>query len=279
MFKTYTLRRATFSDLSENDGRSSRQIQRIVHTEAQKQKTVIHASEILSVVLVLDTTYFDTFGVMVFRCWTRRQNLFWMFIGEETNELYLKGLAHLREKGFTVAAVVCDGKPGLVQQIEAQSIPVQLCQFHFMKNITKHLTKKPKTPAGKELRFLALSAKRMDEESFSETLKIWYEKYEPFLREKTFAPHSAKWQYTHRNLRAAYRMTVKWLPNLFTYKNLPNLGISNTTNTLDGTFSHVKQKVNTHRGVNEVTKRKMISLILNQPSLPKRRKNQLKSVV
>lgn len=279
LWKMYALRRATFANLATDDGRSARQLQRVVHQAAQQKKTVVHASAALPVVLVLDTTYFDTFGVMVFRCWTRRQNLFWTFVGEETNELYLAGLAHLQATGFTVVAVVCDGKRWLAEQIQAQGLPVQLCQFHFTKTMTRYLTKKPKTHAGRSLRALALAAKRMDEASFTDALTTWHRKWEAFLTEKTVTLRTGRWQYTHRNIRAAYRTAQHWLPNIFTYKKHPELGIPNTTNTLDGTFSHLKNKVQLHRGLNEVTKKKMIAFILNQPSLPKRRKNQPKSVV
>lgn len=110
LLNTFALRRATFANLATDDGRSARQMQRVVHAAAQQKNVVVHASALLPVVLVLDTTYFDTFGVMVFRCATRRQNLFWEFVGEETNEAYLAGLAHLQTIGFTVVAVVCDGK-------------------------------------------------------------------------------------------------------------------------------------------------------------------------
>ncbi len=254
-------------------------MQRVIHVAAQQKKIVVHASAQEPVVLVVDTTYFDTFGVMVFRCWNRRQNLFWTFVGEETNELYLAGIAHLQEVGFTVVAVVCDGKRWLAEQITAQGLPVQLCQFHFTKTMTRYLTKKPKTAAGRALRLLALCAKSMNEKMFTDALAAWHEKYEAFLTEKTVTPQTGRWQYTHRNIRAAYRTAQHWLPYLFVYKRFPELNIPNTTNTLDGTFSHVKNKVQVHRGLNDVTKKKMIALILNQPSLPKRKKNQLKNVV
>lgn len=156
---------------------------------------------------------------------------------------------------------------------------MQLCQFHFAKTMTRYLTKKPKTEAGRALRALALSAKRMDEASFTEALTTWHAEYAIFLAERTTTPGTKRWQYTHRGVRSAYRTARNWLPNLFIYKKHPELGIPNTTNTLDGTFSHLKNKVQLHRGLNTVTKKKIISLILNQPSLPKRKKNQPKSVV
>lgn len=278
LWKTYVLKRQTVSNLAVQEDLSERQVRRILRVESRRAPVVVHASVHEPVVLVIDTTYFDEFGVMVFRCATRRQNLFWTFVGEETNELYLAGLAHLQATGFTVVAVVCDGKRWLAEQIEAQGLPVQLCQFHFTKTMTRYLTKKPKTSAGRALRSFALSAKRMDEASFTHTLTAWHEKYRVFLTEKTVTHQTGRWQYTHRNIRSAYRTACNWLPYLFTYKKYPELKIPNTTNTLDGTFSHIKGKVYVHRGLNVVTQRKMVALLLSQKSLPKRVKNQLKNV-
>lgn len=279
LWKSYVLRRSTLADLSSEDGRSTRQLQRVLRKESARKRMIIHTTVREPVVLVLDTTYFDSFGVMVFRCATRRRNLFWTFVSEETNEAYLSGIEHLQKIGFKIVAVVCDGKRWLAEQIRAKGIPVQLCQFHFAKTMTKHLTKHPKTKASRALRSLALRAKFLDEESFASALASWNEEYKNFLLEKTVTSGTGRWQYTHRNVRAAHRTALHWLPCLFTCKKFPELNISNTTNTLDGTFSHVKNKVQVHRGLNDETKRKMINLILAQPSLPKRWKNQPKSVV
>lgn len=272
LWRTFVLKRQTFGDLSEADGRSVRQLQRVVHKEAGRKRSVVRASVDEPVVLVMDTTYFPEFGVMVFRCAKRRQNLFWTFVKTETNEEYLSGLAYVQSLGFNVVAVVCDGKRWLGEQISHLGLPVQLCQFHLVKTVTKCTTKKPKTEAGRELRWLALSLKDASEEEFTERLNRWDKKWHTFLNEKTITPQTGRWQYTHRNLRAGIRTIHHWLPRLFTCKNYPELTIPNTTNSLDGTFSHLKQKVNTHRGINVQTKRKMISLILSQKSKPKRKK-------
>ncbi len=197
LWKNYSLRRATLASISADDGRSPRQIQRVLRVAALEQKIELHLNAQELVVLVMDTTYFDTFGVMVFRCATRRRNLFWMFVGEETNEDYLVGLTHLQSQGFTIAAVVCDGKRWLAEQIEGKGILVQLCQFHFTKAVTRHLTRHPKTCAGRTLRSLVLNAKRMNKTDFTQALVAWHEQWGTFLKEKTVTPGTGRWQYTH----------------------------------------------------------------------------------
>lgn len=216
---------------------------------------------------------------MVFRCAVRRRNLFWKFVGEETNEDYLSGIRHLQSLGFTITAVTCDGKRWLAQQIQALGLPVQLCQFHFTKTMTRYLTRHPKTEAGRALRTLALRVTHVGQEEFQHELETWHACWETFLKEKTTVAGTNRWQYTHRRIRAAYRTALQWLPYLFTYQRFPEQNIPNTTNTLDGTFSHLKNKVQVHRGLNQETKRDMIALVLSQPSLPKVKKNQLKNVV
>ncbi|HEY4478754.1 MAG TPA: hypothetical protein VI981_00100, partial [Candidatus Paceibacterota bacterium] len=45
-------------------------------------------------------------------------------------------------------------------------------------------------------------------------------------------------------VRGAYLSMERNLPYLFTYQKYPELNIPNTTNSLDGSFTHLKDKVN-----------------------------------
>jgi len=47
--------------------------------------------------------------------------------------------------------------------------------------------------------------------------------------------------------------------------------LTTTTNTLDGSFSHLKQKVNTYCGINLEAKKKTIE---TSPSIPSKQKNK-----
>ena len=58
---------------------------------------------------------------------------------------------------------------------------------------------------------------------------------------------------------AAYKSLRRNLPYLFTYKNHPNLGIANTTNSLDGgVFTQLKKLTKLHQGMNRSLKTKLI---------------------
>jgi len=54
------------------------------------------------------------------------------------------------------------------------------------------------------------------------------------------------------------------LPFLFTYQNYPDLRLPNTTNTLDGMFSQIKNRLNVHRGAKQKFRYKLIAEILGK---------------
>ena len=206
----------------------------------------------------------------MFRCATRRRNLLWYFVCEETNTDYLAGIRELETKGYRIAAVVCDGKKWLCEVVSARKYPVQHCLFHLMKTVTRYLTRHPLLPAGRELRSITMMLTRTNEASFIAALKAWQERWKEFLKEKTINSLTGHWCYTHRRIRGAYAAIRHALPYLFTYEHHSELYIPTTTNTLDGTFSHLKQKIHIHRGLNIQTEQKMVSTILAEPSKTKR---------
>ncbi|WGU67763.1 hypothetical protein QIU19_13885 [Capnocytophaga canimorsus] len=95
------------------------------------------------VIVLMDTTYWGrTFGVMLFKDAITKENLLKYFVKNETNALYVQGIKELQNKGFQIAAIVCDGRKGLLKSFGA--IPVQMCQFHQSEIIRRYLTKKTK---------------------------------------------------------------------------------------------------------------------------------------
>jgi len=133
-----------------------------------------------------------------------------------------------------------------------------------MKTVTKYLTRKPKTQAGWELRQITLTLARTTEIEFTTKLKVWNERWNAFLSERTPCPccKPNRWPFTHRKLRAAYRSLKTNLPFLFTYQKYPALNIPNTTNCLDGMFSQIKNRLAVHRGLRQDRRYKIIGEIL-----------------
>jgi len=209
------------------------------------------------IVLLIDTSYWGRrFGVMLFKDALSGQNLYWNYVRYETNQMYLDGYLLLKEKGFEILAVVCDGRKGLFQLFG--ETPVQMCQFHQVAIITRYLTRNPKTDAGKELRAHCLLLARTDKESFTGGLDSWHTRWKEYLDERTLDKNTGKSRFTHKKLRSAFNSLKRNLPYLFTWYDNMNLQIPNTTNAIDGCFADLKNKLRCHNGLSDARKQKFI---------------------
>lgn len=260
MFRSYVWGRQSISQLAKKHGRSH------VWIKKQLDNTRIIAQPCTpqATTLVCDMTFWGRgYGVCVFRSPALKKNLWWKESFQETPWIYAEGLAKLHADGWIITGVVIDGKRGIASVFERKGIPVQYCQFHQMKAVTKYLTRRPKTGAARELRSLTLTLPRTIEVHFSEDLALWLERWQVFLNEKSPAPHTKRgWQYTHRRVRAAHRSLKTNLRRLFTYQKYPQLKLPNTTNSLDGMFSQIKNRLAVHRGLRRKRRYKMTSEIL-----------------
>ena len=214
-------------------------------------------------ILIMDTCYFRRgFGVMIFRDYISRRNMFWKFVNYETLAKYRSGIDYLISQGLQISGIVCDGKRGLLTAFGP--IPMQMCQFHQVAIITRYITRSPKLQAGIELKSLMHKLTKSSRTDFNDLLNKWYNKWKDFLSEKTYEEETGKWHYTHGRLRSAYRSLKTNMPYLFTYLECPDLDIPNTTNSLEGFFSNLKTKLRVHSGIKECRKRKVINEILSK---------------
>ncbi|HNP34187.1 MAG TPA: hypothetical protein PKN96_12920, partial [Flavobacterium sp.] len=200
------------------------------------------------------------FGVMLFKDSITKENLLKFYVKTETNAKYMEGIEVLKQQGFVINAIVCDGRKGLIQSFG--NTPVQMCQFHQASIIRRYLTKKPKLRAAQELLFVVDLMKQTDKESFEGALDLWFEKWKDFLNERTINPETKKSFYTHKRLRSAYRSLKNNLPWLFTWYEFIELNIPNTTNAIDGHFADLKNKLRNHNGLNLKRKMKFIDEFL-----------------
>jgi hypothetical protein len=237
-------------------GRSTKWVQR------QLKGVEIERKELApdEVVIVMDTTYFKRlFGVMVWRCPHRQTNLTWKFLPYETIAAYKDGIEMLEAVGWKVKAIVCDGRRGVLQGF---SVPVQMCQFHQAMIVTRYVTRRPKLEAGQDLQSLMRCLPTVGEAQFTHWLELWYDKWGEFLKERTIDEVTRRWHYTHRRLRSAYYSVKRNLPYLFTYLRYPDLNIPNTSNSLEGIFTHIKKNLRLHGGLRIHQKQPMIEEFL-----------------
>jgi len=206
----------------------------------------------------MDTTYWGTnFGVMLFKDSITKENLLKYYVKYETNSLYRKGIEELKFKGFDIVAIVCDGRRGLINSFP--NIPVQMCQFHQAAIVRRYITKKPRLPASIELKDIVSMMKQTDKEFFEGALKLWHKKWKQFLNERTLNEKTGKSHYTHKRLRSAYRSLKTNLPWLFTWYDNIELNIPNTTNSIEGSFADLKNKLRNHNGLSKARKMKFIN--------------------
>jgi hypothetical protein len=212
-------------------------------------------------VIVADTTWFKRdFKLCVVRSPHLKKNLLWLETDKENAEIYRFAKETLEFIGFVITGVVLDGKRGIRGVFEG--IPVQMCHFHQQAIITRKLTNRPKLTAGIELKLLSRKLCKSKKGDFIRLLSDWHNRWEDFIKERTVNVDTGRWHYTHKRLRSAYFSLKNNLPYLFTYQDYPALKLPNTTNSLEGSFAHLKELVLLHRGLSKSLKRKMMDEIL-----------------
>ena len=207
--------------------------------------------------VIMDTTYFGRrFGIMVLFDSISGKALSVTEVQTETNALYAQEIDSLKAKGIEIQSIVYDGRKGIPQTFP--DIPVQLCHFHQVQTVRRYLTRNPKTEAGKELWQLALTLKNSRRADFESSLKAWFERHQDFFNERTKNLETGQTRYTHPRLRSAYFSLKRNLDSLFVFEQYPELGIPNTTNLLDGTFSNMKRLLRCHQGMRKEGKVRFI---------------------
>ena len=247
----------TYKQLAKKYNCSLRTIQRKIDLH----RVNIPIKKSRAVIVLMDTTYWgQNLGLMLFKDSKTKENLLKYYVKKESNKLYKKGILELKNNGYIILAIVCDGKSGLLKSFG--KIPVQMCQFHQAAIIRRYITKRPRMPASIELKGIVWLMIRTDKESFEGLLNEWFIKWKSFLDERTLNEKTGKSHYTHKRLRSAYRSlktNSKWL---FTWYDFIDLGIPNTTNALEGHFSDLKNKLRNHNGLTLERKKKFIDEFL-----------------
>lgn len=257
IWREHIWRRQTIEDLKETYGRGERTIRRILdRAEVSSAKKV----EPQPVVAVFDATHIGERVLLTARAPTLKANLGWAWIERETKSEYAGLRVFVESKGFTLTGVVLDGRTGIPRVFEG--LPVQICQFHQLQIVRRKLTLRPETAAGQELLRLTFTLAKSTEQEFAAGLKAWFKQYESFINERTYILGTNRWRYTHRRVRSAYLSLKRNLPYLFTYQKYPELKIPNTTNSLDGFWSRLKNLLAPHRGKSQERIEKMVTEIL-----------------
>ena len=146
----------------------------------------------------------------------RRPKILWRkYVTYETFADYFEGVQWLRDNGFKIYGVVCDGIMDLIKALSIR-YPVQMFQFHLVMIVRRYLTQDPDLDAARDLLRLVNNTVQMDKESFVGAFDDWHTKYKDVLNERTSDKRYKTPPYMRPRLRSAYLSVKRYMPCLWT---------------------------------------------------------------
>jgi hypothetical protein len=174
----------------------------------------------------------------------------WRYATSENSNEIMQDLISPAKSGTNVicSSITSDGGTGIRKAVEMvyPNIPHQRCITHVQRLGLALLTRNPKTRAGQELRPLVKTITQIENESYGSRFGqqrdewvnqflLWCNRWDSFLKERSYLEGTRKWWYAHKSLRRARVLILNALPNLFYY--LEDNTIPKDTNGLEGRFS------------------------------------------
>lgn len=257
-FRKWVLERQTYEYLSRDSGLSVSTLQRTFKyflSKAPKTKIIKRNS----VHLRMDATYFEQFCMVAYQDDYDGYTQLIRFTDGEHFEEIKEDLENLILLGVKLESITSDGHKSILKAIK-KAVPdvlSQRCLVHIQRMCLLWLTKYPIHISGQELRKLVLYILKIktnnDKLFWKKEFDAWYIRHKEYLNEKSYNQETNRYWYKHKLLRRSYQTIKRALPNMFHY--LENSKIPNTTNGIEGYFSHLKNHLNLHRGL--TTKNRM----------------------
>lgn len=256
LWNEYCFWKQTYEELAEKYKVTVKTIQKYLDMYVLKKRQITPTE----VILLIDTTYFWDFWVMVFKDAKNKKILNIKIVNNENNTDYKEWIKELQDKWWIIKAIVCDWRKWLLTWFS--DIPTQMCNFHQVAIVRRYITKTPKLEANKSLKWISELLAKTDKDTFSYYLELYWEVYKDFLNEKS---ELIDWKshYIHKRTRSAYNSLKNNLQYLFTwYDYYWIIDIPNTTNWLEWIFWHIKTKISLHRWLKKERKIKLILSLL-----------------
>ncbi|WP_420913803.1 IS256 family transposase, variant Zn-binding type [Aggregatibacter actinomycetemcomitans] len=263
IWEDYEKGKQTYKQLAEKYHCSVRTIQRYLD---KAPKTMLNPPQQRQLNILADVTCFGRdFGVLVLLDSLSGKVIYHQIVKTEKDIYYKMAFNRLREKGYVIQSITCDGRRGLLKDLF--NTPTQMCQFHMVAIVMRALRKKHQSEAGKTLKVLVRTLKNSHKNDFYVQLYSWYRNHQTFLTERSDKPNEKGYfPYKHRNVRSAYASLKRYMNYLFTFEQYADLGIEKTTNRLEGLFKELKQKLAVHNGLTRRRKIVFIKDFLNRKS-------------
>ena len=265
----YVFKKQVLRELHEEYSLDKKTLKTYLENYVVKEKRHIPRS----LFVVVDALYFrkkkhsDTWCYVVFRDLMAKENLWWGYGEKEHHTLYLEGRIALEKLGYVFLGATGDGMSCIRKAFD--DIPFQMCLVHMERIVTRKISHNPQTEAGRVLFALTKTLGHCSPSLWKERFNKYIEQYRLFLNEKTIHPEG-NWSWTHEDVRSATLSLKLFLPYLFTYETTKDL--SQTTNTLEGHFSHIRDIIRIHRGIsNHLLQKVLASIFLASTIAPKKR--------
>lgn len=188
--------------------------------------------------------------------------LAWQWAARETTAAWEALFRQVPAPGI----VVSDGGSGLPTALRRvwPETKHQRCLFHLQLNTTRHLTRNPRTSAGRALRRLVmeLSSVRDEDAAIAWQLQLeqWWQSFGHLTYERTLLKNG-RFGFTHDRLRKAWLLV-----RLVTRKNLLFThiiyGNPRTTSALEGLNAQIRDLLRRHRGMSEEHRRRGVEWFL-----------------
>jgi len=214
--------------------------------------------------LKVDATHFGKSGCcIVFK--ENKNIIYWLYVNRENYLNYVIALSKLLELGYLIDSVTSDKHQSLIAVVRKflPNTPHQLCTVHIQRRCQTLLTQNPSSQAGVDLlklvKFINQINNHYEQQIFLKWLARYELKYKDFLNHKTYStkPNGSKtWWFSHKNIRKAFIHLKSSTPHMFFYLDNPN--IPKDTNGLEAEFTHLKNKLRSHRGLNNNRRINMI---------------------
>jgi hypothetical protein len=252
-FEAWVIGRQTVKQISLSSGYSERTLKSIFHRYLELTPVFsVRPSE--KVNLIIDGTYFSNdLCLVLYRDNTIKYTQLYRLTDGEWYEEMKEDLENLLKLGVQIESITCDGHKALLKAIRKvckQSI-IQRCVVHVQRMCRIWLTMHPKSEAGLSLRSIINRTHTINNREqwgyWIVELKLWHDRYQGYLNEKSYNPQTGRYWYTHKMVRRSFTLIKKALPDMFHY--LDNDKIPKSTNGLESFFGHLKSHVTLHRGL------------------------------
>ena len=271
-FQKWVIGKQNLTELSKLSGYSKRKLQGIFYAYLAEPPRFVIKNKLVPNLLI-DGTYFNGDACLVLYYDSRlKYALFHRWTNQEYYSELKEDLENLHRLGISLQSVTCDGKKAIinaVKKVYPQAL-IQRCIVHIQRSVRLWLTRKPKSLAAKELRYLIGLLHHINNvtEQFMWTVAFekWYKKHQLFIEEKVKNTPTNRWWYKHRQIRRCAVLVKVALPNMFHF--ITNKNVPKSTNGIDSYFGHLKLNLNVHRGLSYEHRRHFVLWYLHLKANP-----------